>query len=297
MQHYAFRKLRSSSLYACATECLVSSVCLSFGYQQDSGVCLLNSNSSKHVSVVTRSNFIFSDIEQWQKTLPGKCAVESCPETSTCRTDRYGRASCVKEFRGCGTPPEVTGARRKYQYHYEGAVATYSCRKDFLPCYKKTTSSCQSSGHWENMAGLCAQCRWHNPALGKGYVLPCGPLRSFKATFIVKPTGPTRFFAQVKKGKDIPFHCDFRFNYHQHSNMIAINTEFQGHIGSQLYLPHIPLAVGRESEIQVELHRGVYQLIVDGHNTFNFTERVRGVRPDHVLITGDVLVSMIEVNL
>ncbi len=67
MEHQVFRKTRSQSLYNCASECLMSSACLSFGFEKKTRTCLLNSNGSDTVDVIDRTGFVFSDIQHWPK--------------------------------------------------------------------------------------------------------------------------------------------------------------------------------------------------------------------------------------
>lgn len=67
MEHQVFRKFWSPSLYDCASECLMSSACASFGFDKKTHTCFLNTNSSEAGNVVDRTGFLFSDIQQWPK--------------------------------------------------------------------------------------------------------------------------------------------------------------------------------------------------------------------------------------
>ncbi|XP_067650908.1 uncharacterized protein [Haliotis asinina] len=190
MEHQVFRKFWSQSLYNCASECLMSSACLSFGFEHKTRTCLLNDNSGDTANILFRTGFLFSDIQHWPKSLSGRCAQMVCHNTTRCEVTRLGLARCAPEFQGCGHPPQVTDADIKYDGHYQGAVATYSrytCDPDFRACYNNVTSTCQSSGLWESLVGLCGQSRWHDPIQGK-YSFPCGPSSSFRLIIHGIPT-------------------------------------------------------------------------------------------------------------
>ncbi|XP_046576174.1 uncharacterized protein LOC124284154 [Haliotis rubra] len=195
MEHEVFRKFRSESIYTCASACLVSSACLSFGFDMKTRTCLLNRNSSDTANVVDRKGFLFSDIQHWPKSLSGRCAQKTCPNNDRCEVTRLGLARCAPEFQGCGPPPEVRDASTMYDGHYQGAVATYSrytCDPDYRACYNNVTSTCQSSGAWESLADLCGQFRWHDPQINDRYSFPCGPSSNFKLKISVTPSRDTR---------------------------------------------------------------------------------------------------------
>ncbi|XP_071111461.1 uncharacterized protein [Haliotis cracherodii] len=69
MELYIFRKVRSPSLYSCASECLMSSVCMSFNFETKTRICELNSNRSDLVAITTRPGFLYSDINNWPKVM------------------------------------------------------------------------------------------------------------------------------------------------------------------------------------------------------------------------------------
>lgn len=63
MASHTYRKVGTASLYQCATECLMSSTCMSFRHKRHT--CHLNSNNSAHVDVSTEVGSFFSDIHHW----------------------------------------------------------------------------------------------------------------------------------------------------------------------------------------------------------------------------------------
>ncbi|XP_046339223.2 uncharacterized protein LOC124120444 isoform X1 [Haliotis rufescens] len=69
MERYIFRKVRSLSLYSCASECLMSSVCMSFNFETKTRICELNSNRSDLVAITTQPGLLFSDINHWPKVM------------------------------------------------------------------------------------------------------------------------------------------------------------------------------------------------------------------------------------
>ncbi|XP_046577560.1 uncharacterized protein LOC124285376 [Haliotis rubra] len=294
MEHQVFRKFWSQSLYTCASECLMSSACLSFGFEKKTRTCLLYSDSSDSdtANVVNRRGFLFSDIQHWPKSLSGRCAQITCHNNTGCEVTRLGLARCAPEFQGCGHPPDVRGANTTYDGHYLGAVATYSCDPDFRTCYNKVISTCQSSGAWESLAGLCGQYRWHDPIQDK-YSFPCGPPSKFQLTIKGKATAATRWAIQILKQADLIFFLEFRLDYNGQSNVAVINTRKDGNWGSPLHFD-LTLAVGKTMDIQITLLHGVFRLVIDGVSIHNFTERDPGEKPDKFAIVIDVSVSMIE---
>ncbi|XP_067650934.1 uncharacterized protein [Haliotis asinina] len=298
MEHQVFRKLRSSSLYTCASECLQSSRCLSFGFDQKRRNCFLNDKDSFNGNVVERTGFLFSDILHWPRSLSGPCSVVVCPGSFRCQVDRLGRATCVPEFLGCRQPPEVIDASKTYEGHYQGAVTTYTCKQDFTACHDKVTSICQSSGQWEKMtAGLCSQNVWHNPALDVKHPLPCRPSRAFRATVIGTPSQATRWNIWLWKDNDVPFLSEFRFVYHTSRHETVVNSRFNGlwdeHVIASVPLP---MTVGQETEIQITLQKGVYGLEIDGASMYNLTERLPGGEPVSISIEGAVAVRLMAIR-
>ncbi|XP_046555788.1 uncharacterized protein LOC124265046 [Haliotis rubra] len=292
MELQVFRKFWSRSLYTCASECLMSSACLSFGFDKKARTCLLNSNSSDTANVVDRTGFLFSDIQHWPKSLSGGCTQRTCQENRRCEVTRLGRARCVPEFQGCGEPPEVRDANITYDGHYQGAVATFSCGTDFRTCYNNVTSTCQSSGAWESLRGLCGQYRWHNP-IEEQFSFPCDPPSTFRLMIRGTPTQETRWRIEIKREADNLFYSDFRFYYHPHRMVIVVNTKFDGTWGEEIYT-HLSMTVGQESEVDITLQNGLYMLVIDGASVSNMTERVSGAKPNHIKILGDVSVGMVE---
>ncbi|XP_071083879.1 uncharacterized protein [Haliotis cracherodii] len=298
MEHQMFRKVRSPSPYACASACLMSSACLSFGFDMETRTCLLNSNNSANGNIVDRAGFLFSDILHWPKSLSGPCSLMSCPANARCQVDRLDRATCVQEFQGCGQPPEVTNATKTSEGHYLGSVTTYACRQDFRTCYDKVTSICQSSGQWENLtAGLCNQYIWHNPTLKEKHALPCGPSSKFRATVIGTPNQATRWNIWLWKGEDLLALSEFRFQFGETRNLTVMNDLVNGQWGKELRVYDQPMNIGQETEVQITLHTGIYRLDIDGQSMLNFTERVPGSEPDSILIEGSVSVRMMEIWL
>ncbi|XP_067650910.1 uncharacterized protein [Haliotis asinina] len=292
MEHQVFRKFWSQSPYACASECLMSSACLSFGFEKKTHTCLVNSKSSDTANVVHRTGFLFSDIQHWPKSLSGRCAQITCHDNTGCEVTRLGLARCAQEFQGCGHPPEVTGASITYDGHYQGAVATYSCDPDFRICYQTVTSTCLSSGLWESLAGLCRQYKWHDPIKGR-FSFPCGPSSKFRLVFIGTPTEATKWGIKIAKGADSLFYVEFRLGYNGVINTVVINTEVGGVWGTEKRF-HRAMTVWKTMEIQITLQDGVYRLVVDGASIHNLTGRVSGAKPDQVSFVGDVSARMME---
>ncbi|XP_046576203.1 uncharacterized protein LOC124284183 [Haliotis rubra] len=299
MEHQVFRKFRSPSLYMCASECLMSSACVSFGFDKKRRTCLLNDKDSANGNVVDRTGYLFSDILHWPGPLSGPCSVVSCPASSRCQVDRLGRATCVPEFRGCGQPPEVTDASKTYEGHYQGGVTTYTCRQDFTACHDKVTSICQSSGQWENlMTGLCSQNVWHNPALDVKYALPCGPSREFRATLIGTPNQATRWNIWLWKDDNVLALLEFRILFGESRNETVLNSLLNGLWGEHITADgHLPMTVGHETEIQITLHSGIYRLEIDGMSVYNLTERLTGGEPVSVSVEGGVALRLMEIQL
>ncbi|XP_071083870.1 uncharacterized protein [Haliotis cracherodii] len=289
MEHQVFRKFWSPSLYDCASECLMSSACASFGFDKKTHTCLLNTNSSEAGNVVDRTGFLFSDIQQWPKSLSGRCNQVACPENTRCEVTRLGQSTCVPEFQGCGHPPGVIGATIAYDGHYQGAVATYSCEQDFRVCHNNVTSTCQSSGAWETPSGLCGQYRWHNPDKGR-YSFPCGPSNKFRLIIRGTLTAETSWNLGLKKHEDVLFYSEFRFNS---GKRIIMNTELDKSLGQEVHAD-LTMEVGQESQVQITLQDGVYRLVIDGVSIHNFTERRSGAKPNSFFFYGDVSVSVME---
>ncbi|XP_071084451.1 uncharacterized protein [Haliotis cracherodii] len=296
MEHQAFRKLGSPSLYDCASECLASSVCLSFGFEHKTRTCLLNRNSSARVSISPRSGFDFCDIQHWPKTLAGPCLGMSCPLTTSCQVDRHGRASCVSEFRGCGHPPDVPGASVTHDGLYQGAVARYSCKKDYIVCHQRNTSVCQASGQWENVESLCGKFRWRNPSLYNLYDLPCGPQSKFNVVVLATPTTASRCSVALNSGEDVTLLSEFRFYFGLKKNVTVINSKLHHRWGIEVIRP-LPLTVGKESEIQISLYHGEYKLVVDGVVVINFPERLPGKQPNRIHLKYDFIVRLMEISI
>ncbi|XP_067650784.1 uncharacterized protein [Haliotis asinina] len=293
MEHQVFRKFGSPSLYECVSECLTSSVCLSFAFQHKTQTCFLNNNSSSQVSISPRSGFHFSDIQQWTKALSGPCVVMSCPVATSCQVDRHGRATCAPEFSGCGFPPYVPWAIMTYDGHYKGAVARYTCKKDYIACHRRITSVCQASEQWNSVTGLCRKFRWKNPRVNGDYDLPCGPQSKFSILVLATPNSVKGFSLNTKADADVTFHARFGDGFL--TDKIVINSMFRGRWGVEKFRGY-KITVGKQSQMQVSLHNGVYELMVD-NIVVKYRERQPGILPDTIRVEGDALVSLIQVSI
>ncbi|XP_067652868.1 uncharacterized protein [Haliotis asinina] len=294
MEQHVFRKIRSQSLYTCASACIMSSTCLSFGFEKKTRTCVLNSNSSDSADVVDRTGFLFSDIQHWPKSLSGRCAQNKCPNNDRCEVTRVGLARCVSEFQGCGHPPNVRDAHAMYDGHYQGAVATYSsytCDPDYRACYDTVTSTCQSSGAWESLAGLCGQFRWNNP-INDIFSFPCGSSSKFKLKVSLTPTKYTRFGIALQKQADMLFYSEFRLYYLGFRGKIVVNTRIDANWGSEVHA-NLGMAVGQNYDVEITLQNGVYRLVVDGASIINFPERASGAEPDELFFLYDFSIGMI----
>ncbi|XP_067651712.1 uncharacterized protein [Haliotis asinina] len=296
MEHQVFRKLGSLSLYDCASECLTSSVCLSFGFEHNTLACFLYSNTSDYVSISPKSGFDFSDIQCWPKALSGPCFVMSCPVTTRCQVDRHGRAICVPDFRGCGHPPDVAGASITYDGHYQGAMARYTCKEDYTFCHQRNISVCHASGQWKTVADICGKFRWRNPKVNQTYDLPCGPQSNFSVFLLATPTTPQRCSVYLRTDKDTPFLLDFRFNFEFAINKTVINSKFLNRWGTEVLSP-LPLTIGKESGIQISLSNGEYQAVVDDVFKVELLERQSGVQPRRLSLEGNFFVRLMEIKV
>ncbi|XP_067667790.1 uncharacterized protein [Haliotis asinina] len=288
MEHYVFRKVRSPSVYACASECLMSSVCISFNFETRTRTCGLNSNSSDQVDITRKPGFLYSDIRYWPKTLAGACSETPCP-TSRCHVDRLSRASCEAEFQGCGSPSAVANAEVHYEGVYEGAVAVYTCRRNFMLCTARDSRVCQSTGNWSGSVGPCAQYIWYNPIKGVQFDLPCGNSRNFTVAVNVTPTAVGRVHLDFIGGENILCHIDFRLD----DNTVVLSTRFAGTWRPGSTLTPVPMTLGTESLVEIRVDQGMYMLDVDGSSIHNFTDRYPNEILEGLFISGDGRVAAV----
>ncbi|XP_048258107.1 uncharacterized protein LOC124120447 [Haliotis rufescens] len=292
IEHYIFRKVRSQSLYSCASACLMSSVCMSFNFETKTRICELNSNSSNQVAVTTQPGFLFSDINHWPKSLAGACSATPCP-TSRCQLDRLGRASCETEFQGCDAPPSVANAELHYAGVYEGAVAEYTCKDNFMMCTDRNQRVCQLTGNWNGSVGPCAQYSWDNPVMNFLMVVPCGNSMSFKVAMNITPTAVNRVYMDVRGGGNRLYHIGFRLD----QNKVVFNSHFSGVWETDIMLSPVPLAVGSESLVEIRLDQGMYMLAVDGSSINNFTDRYPNEIREDILISGDAILTAAHITI
>ncbi|XP_071111460.1 uncharacterized protein [Haliotis cracherodii] len=292
MERYIFRKVRSPSLYSCASECLMSSVCMSFNFETKTRICELNSNSSDLVAVTTRPGSLYSDINHWPKSLAGACSETTCP-MSRCYSDRLGRASCVTEFQGCDAPPSVANAEMHYDGVYEGAVAEYTCKNNFMMCTDRNSRVCLLTGNWSGSVGPCAKYSWDNPVKNFNMVVPCGNYTSFKVAMNITPKTITRVSMDFRGGGNLLYHISFRLD----QNKLVFNSRISGVWGTPIALSPVPLAVGTESLVEIRLDQGMYMLAVDGSSINNFTDRYPNEILENVHISGDANVTAAHISI
>ncbi|XP_071111464.1 uncharacterized protein [Haliotis cracherodii] len=291
-ERYVFRKVRSQSLYSCASACLMSSVCMSFNFETKTRICELNNNSSDQVAVTTQPGFLFSDINHWPKSLAGACSEKPCP-MSRCYLDRLGRASCETEFQGCAAPPAVANAEMHYDGVYEGAVAEYTCRDNFMMCTARHSRVCQLTGNWIGSVGPCAQYRWDNPVMNSLKVVSCGNSTSFKVTLNITPTTVNRLNTDFHGGGNLLYHISFRLN----ENRLVFNSQTSNEWGTEIRLSPVPLAVGKESLVEIRLDQGMYMLAVDGSSIHNFTDRYPDAIPESIMFGGDAILTAVYITM
>ncbi|XP_071111462.1 uncharacterized protein [Haliotis cracherodii] len=294
IERYIFRKVRSQSVYSCASACLMSSVCMSFNFETKTRICELNSNSSDQVAVTTQSGFLFSDINHWPKSLAGACSEKACP-MSRCYLDRLGRASCETEFQGCAAPPAVANAEMHYDGVYEGAVAEYTCKNNFMMCTARHSRVCQLTGNWNGSVGPCAQYSWDNPVMNSRLVVPCRNSRRFKVATNITPKAANRLSTDFYGGGNLLYHISFRLN----ENSLVFNSLISGVWGTAIRLSPVPLAVGKESLVEIRLDRGIYMLgsNVDGSSIHNFTDRYPDAIPESIWFFGDAILTAVYITM
>ncbi|XP_067667776.1 uncharacterized protein [Haliotis asinina] len=292
MEHYVFRKVKSSSVYSCASECLMSSVCMSFNFEIRTRTCGLNSKSSYHVAITDRPGFVFSDISIWPKSFAGACSENPCP-TSRCHIDRLGRVSCESEFQGCGAPPAVANAEVHYDGVYEGAVAVYTCRDNFMLCTTSNSRVCQSSENWNGSVGPCAQYIWDTPSTDVQLFLPCGNSRNFTVAINITLTAVARVHVDFCGGGNILCHIGFRLD----QNKLVFNSFVSGVWETEIPLNSVPLSVNVESLVETRLVQGMYMLVVDGSSIHNFTDRYPDEILETVSVNGNAIVSSAHITL
>ncbi|XP_067667765.1 uncharacterized protein [Haliotis asinina] len=286
MEHYVFRKVRAPSVYSCASECLMSSVCMSFNFETRTRTCGLNRNSSDQVAITRQAGFLYSDISNWPKALAGACSETPCPR-SRCHVDRLSRASCGTEFQGCDAPPIVANAEMYHDGIYEGAVAVYTCRDNFLMCSTENSRVCQSTGNWNGSVGPCAQNSWVNPGIGIKLDLPCGHSKSFKLTMDITPTAIERVHVDVRGGGNLLCHIDFRLD----QNRTIFNSRVSGEWGQEIINTPVPLTMGTESLVEIRFYKGMYVLVVDGSSIYSFADRYPDEVKQDVYVSGEAFVS------
>ncbi|XP_046548121.1 uncharacterized protein LOC124258095 [Haliotis rubra] len=286
MDSSVYRKVIAASLYQCASECLMSSTCLSFSYKHHT--CHLNSNTSDHVDVITGAGSVFSDIHHWPQRLAGPCATaQVCPAMSRCLVDRLGQTSCAPDI-PCGSPPVVDGATRETEGQFHGATSKYTCIEDYKQCDAQTTSVCQSTGEWDALSGLCGLYRWRNPEVGVLYRLPCGASSDMHLRITATPTKTTRCTVDIRSGMDVLCHISFRLDSLGDVKTTIFNTKTNGAWGTEERADMTLLVAGQEAKISIFLDAGVYQIMVDGTTIYNFTERTQGAKPDSFILGSDI---------
>ncbi|XP_067661330.1 uncharacterized protein [Haliotis asinina] len=292
IEHYVFRKVSSLSVYSCASECLMSSLCMSFNFETRTRTCGLNSNSSDQVGITSQAGFLYSDISNWPKSFAGACSETSCP-TSRCQLDRLGRASCETEFQGCGAPPAVANAEVHYDGVYEGAAAVYTCSDNFMLCTTSNSRVCHLSGNWNGSVGPCAQNVWNNPNINFWLDLPCGDSKSFKVALHVTPTAQKKVHMDFYSGTNILRHIDFRLD----DNTMVFGSYFAGAWGPGTTLSQVPLTLGTESLVEIRLDHGMYMIVVDGRSIHNVTDEYPGEILERLFVSGDGMVSAANITL
>ncbi|XP_067660330.1 collectin-10-like [Haliotis asinina] len=83
-----------SSIFSCAATCVMTSICVSFDFDQRRKMCFLNFKDSSNAAHKPESGFLHSDITNWSKNISGLCSEESCSSTDMCTTYRNGQAEC-----------------------------------------------------------------------------------------------------------------------------------------------------------------------------------------------------------
>ncbi|XP_071111454.1 galectin-5-like [Haliotis cracherodii] len=197
IERYVFRKVRSQSLYSCASACLMSSVCMSFNFETKTRICELNSNSSDQVAITTQAGFLFGDINHWPKVMNSLMAV------------------------------------------------------------------------------------------------PCGNSTSFKVTVNITPTTVNRLHTDFYAGGNVLYHISFRLN----ENRLEFNSQTSNEWGTEIRLSPVPLAVGKESLVEIRLDQGMYMLAVDGSSIHNFTDRYPDAIPESIKFGGDAIVTAVYITM
>ncbi|XP_046328986.1 uncharacterized protein LOC124112859 [Haliotis rufescens] len=295
MVGYIFDIVRPSTIYGCSSECLRSSTCRSFNFDLVTRTCHLNSNISNHTNVIFKQGYVFSDIELWPAALSGPCWGTQCPAGYRCTVNRLDRPACQQEFQGCGSPPPgVPNSEVKYDGHYMGAEAKYTCTDDFRSCHMNSISVCQAStGMWQKVTDLCGRFRFLNTGRAD---FPCGPASRFTATLqgVLTDNKMEIVIRGATKGATTStFHVIFRVD----RNSITYTTVSNGTFGTTGNVSAMILPPRQDFNIEVQLKEGVYTMAIDGAALPPFPERLANVQPYRIMARGDVNVNTVVIQI
>ncbi|XP_046339224.2 uncharacterized protein LOC124120444 isoform X2 [Haliotis rufescens] len=180
-----------------------------------------------------------------------------------------------------------------YDGVYEGAVAEYTCKDNFMMCTDRNQRVCQLTGNWNGSVGPCAQYSWENPVMNFLMVMPCGNPTSFKVAMNITPTTVNRVYMDVRGGGNRLYHISFRLD----ENKLVFNSHFSGVWGTEIMLWPVPLAIGTESLVEIRLDQGIYMLAVDGSSINNFTDRYPNEIREDVRISGDAILTAAHITI
>ncbi|XP_067686004.1 A disintegrin and metalloproteinase with thrombospondin motifs 20-like [Haliotis asinina] len=150
-----FLALNNSDVLQCVKECKLRSRCQSINFS-------LNSQCGR----MTTTQYVYSDIKSWKRTIARRCKGHSCSSRTMCREKGVG-FTCL-----CSNPPAIRYAKLNAQSRMMwkiGEKARYECDSPFSP---RGRSVCQSDGSWTDFSCVlvtdCNQVKTCNNAYGDG---------------------------------------------------------------------------------------------------------------------------------
>ncbi|XP_046585489.1 uncharacterized protein LOC124292449 [Haliotis rubra] len=144
-----FQNTTTGSVLKCVKECQMYGRCLSFNFDLNTGLCILNEKTKMEsftTNLVNVKDYVFSNISGWPPMSLGGCANHNCTKTEVCKELNGNESECLTVC--CGEPPavhkgEIIGEIPDF-WNINQSVP-YNCSYGFEPLGERV---CQPDGSW-----------------------------------------------------------------------------------------------------------------------------------------------------
>ncbi|XP_041356044.1 uncharacterized protein LOC121373449 [Gigantopelta aegis] len=231
-----------------------------------------------------------------------RCVLFTYDENGTCSTycvfgtefEALHEYFAVTGLVDCGSP-SVDNGDVTYESSILNSVASVECNDLFQLFGNSSSARCDSNGQWGGF-GACRQVEWRNENTFFKADLP-EPMRDgWEVIFNGTPKASAEEFSiNFVDVVNVPLHVNIRFTVYNQVKIVVFNSMIDGVWGTEEEAPSFPFDELVPFEIRVKLLPGIFKIIVNGADLYDYTLRSPSEDVARISITTDVLINKLKI--